>query len=103
MYHDHFRHTLLRIAILVVTAGLAFGAWTLVRKRQIGMQENVSDSLRQSILDMALQCYVIEGAYPRDLSYLEDNYGLIVNHRDYAVIYEVFAENLPPEVRVGKK
>ena len=48
----------------------------------------------------ALQCYAVEGAYPPDLQYLEDNYGLQVNKKDFYVTYEAFASNLPPTVRV---
>ncbi|MBQ9157238.1 MAG: hypothetical protein IJ137_10715 [Eubacterium sp.] len=51
----------------------------------------------------ALQCYVVEGVYPESLSYLEDNYGLQVNTRDYYVRYEAFASNLPPTVKVIAK
>lgn len=48
----------------------------------------------------AMQCAAVEGAYPARLSYLEEHYGLIVNHQDYAVTYEAFASNVPPSVVV---
>ena len=51
----------------------------------------------------ALQCYVVEGVYPPDLAYLEDNYGLQVNTEDYYVTYEAFSSNLPPTIRVMRK
>ena len=50
--------------------------------------------------DAAMQCAAVEGAYPARLSYLEEHYGLIVNHQDYAVTYEAFASNVPPSVVV---
>ena len=53
-----------------------------------------------SVLDAAMQCAAVEGAYPARLSYLEEHYGLIVNHQDYAVTYEAFASNVPPSVVV---
>lgn len=41
------------------------------------------------------------GRLPRKpFSYLEEHYGLVINHRDYIVAYEVFAENQPPVVQV---
>ena len=52
------------------------------------------------------QCYVIEKAYPESLSYLEENYGLAVNKEDYLIVYQLYAENQPPQIRVmyqGKK
>ena len=48
----------------------------------------------------AVECYCVEGAYPESLGYLEENYGLNVNHRDFIVTYEVFASNVAPDVRV---
>ena len=53
-----------------------------------------------AVLDAAMQCAAVEGAYPARLSYLEEHYGLIVNHQDYAVTYEAFASNVPPSVVV---
>ncbi len=47
-----------------------------------------------------MQCYVVEGVYPPDLQYLENNYGLRVNTEDYYVVYDCFASNLPPTIRV---
>ena len=35
-----------------------------------------------------------------DTFYLEENYGLQVNKKDFYVTYEAFASNLPPTVRV---
>ena len=51
----------------------------------------------------ALQCYVVEGVYPPNLQYLEDNYGLEINTDDYYVTYDAFASNLPPSVWVSAK
>ena len=54
-------------------------------------------------MEKALQCYVIEGSYPSDIEYLEENYGLTVNKQEYMIIYTPFAENLPPDIRVIPK
>lgn len=48
-----------------------------------------------------MQCYAIEGSYPSSLSHLEDAYGLTVNHDDYIINYEWFADNIPPSVAVS--
>lgn len=57
-------------------------------------------SIRDTVYARALQCYVIEGAYPESLDYLIENYGLAVNTDDYRIIYIPYAENLPPEIKV---
>ena len=63
-------------------------------------RENAAAAIRRTVENSARQCYVIEGVYPPDLKYLEDNYGLQVNTEDYYVSYEAFASNLPPTVKV---
>lgn len=57
-------------------------------------------ALRNSIINTAKQACSIEGAYPSTLSYLEKNYGLVINHQDYVVTYECFAGNIMPSVVV---
>lgn len=64
------------------------------------MREESAVALRTAIQRTALQCYVVEGAYPSSLSYLEENYGLQINTRDFYVVYDAFASNLPPYVQV---
>lgn len=60
-------------------------------------------AIRETVRRSALQCYVVEGVYPPDLQYLQDNYGLQINTEDYYVVYDAFAANLPPTVRVIAK
>lgn len=48
----------------------------------------------------AVLCYATEGFYPPGLAYIEDRYGVQVDHARYAVRYEVFASNIMPNIRV---
>ena len=45
-------------------------------------------------------CYAAEGAYPPDLDYLKDHYGLQIDEERYVVRYTAFAENLIPDITV---
>ena len=91
------RFIALCIAAAVICSALVFGVLMSGTDKD---KEEQTDSIVQTIYDRALQCYVIEGAYPESLSYLEENYGLQINKEDYYVTYEAFAQNLPPTVRV---
>lgn len=64
------------------------------------VSEEGAAAIRETVRRSALQCYVVEGVYPPDLQYLEDNYGLQINTEDYYVVYDSFASNLPPTIRV---
>ena len=57
-------------------------------------------ALRDSILASAKQCCAIEGSYPSSLEHLEESYGLTINHDDYVITYECFANNIMPSVVV---
>ena len=41
-----------------------------------------NDFPQLAVQQSALQCYTVEGAYPPNLEYLEENYGLRVNTTD---------------------
>lgn len=82
--------------LIIVLAGVFVWADRAARESMAEQTESIKDT----IYERALQCYVIEGAYPESLDYLVDNYGLAVNREDYRILYKPYAENLPPDVRV---
>ena len=56
--------------------------------------------LQDAVLRATVQCYAIEGMYPPDVQYLEDNYGVVYDHDRFIVHYEVFASNILPDITV---
>ena len=62
-----------------------------------------AQALRDAVLESAKQCCAVEGSYPSSLEYLEQHYGLAVNHDDYDVAYDWFAGNVMPSVAVRPK
>ncbi|MBQ9250327.1 MAG: hypothetical protein IJ179_08155 [Oscillospiraceae bacterium] len=76
---------------------------TAVWKPGRDLSEESAAAIQEAVQRTARQCYVVEGVYPPSLSYLEENYGLQVNTKDFYVTYEAFASNLPPTVHVTSK
>ncbi len=64
------------------------------------VQEESLALTRQSLQRAAVQCYALEGAYPRDLAYLEERYGVSVNGDLFFVDYRYIASNLMPDITV---
>lgn len=90
------------IAIILLLASA--GVWKeVVPASGQDLSEEGAAALRAAVERSALQCYVVEGVYPPSLSYLEENYGLQVNSGDYEIVYDIFASNLPPAIRVIKR
>ena len=87
-------------AICVIAALVIVIAVPVSRRARAEEAEDSVQSIRETVMQRALQCYVIEGAYPESFEYLEENYGLTVNTEEYKIVYTPYAENLPPDVRV---
>lgn len=62
-------------------------------------RERLEDVLRRA----AVACYCVEGAYPPDLTYLEERYGIQIDRQRYTVSYVPVAENLMPDITVLEK
>jgi hypothetical protein len=63
-------------------------------------KEDSIRSITETVQEMALQCYVIEGAYPQSLEYLREHYKLAYNEERFIVEYDAFAENMMPYITV---
>ncbi len=100
MYHEAKRHPGRWLAGLCIAALLVWGGMLGWRRVSADLAAQSTQSVREAVLRSAAQCYAVEGAYPSSLSYLEENYGLIVNDDRYIVTYSTFGSNILPEVSV---
>lgn len=87
-------------ALLIVLVVVCVFAYTSITR---GLRDQGAASVRQAILDSAMQCCATEGSYPASIKHLEDSYGLHINHDDYVITYEAFADNVMPSVVVVPK
>ena len=104
MYQDRNRspgRIILLAAVLLVVVLL--GAYRLRQSVPQEMEEDSILAIRNAVRESALQCYVVEGVYPPDIQYLQDNYGLRINTEAYIVAYEAYAENQMPYIKVVKR
>ena len=85
---------------VVVLLAFVFGVFGNAAEDE---SEESMQAIKNAVMEKSLQCYCIEGAYPSELSYLEENYGLVVNKTDYYIVYRSVGENLPPQVTVALK
>jgi hypothetical protein len=81
------------LVILAVFLGNinSFSADTLRRQK-----ENLENALQRSIT----YCYAAEGAYPEDLDYLKEHYGLTWDEDNFFVDYQVRGSNIYPDVTI---
>ena len=67
------------------------------------LERSETEAIKRSIEKAAIQCYALEGHYPPNLRYLEENYGVRIDEAKYHYEYSVFASNIRPYVNVIKK
>lgn len=94
------RRILAAIAIAVLCAVLAAALWGFIAGQQRADAATAKEQVREAVVTSATQCYAIEGAYPNDVVYLEEKYGLQINHERFIVSYETLGSNVTPSVQV---
>lgn len=86
-------------AFALLAAGASAVLNFIDRQSARAEEELVLGAVRQAMIT----CYAVEGAYPADVAYLKENYGLAYNEDEYFVFYDAFASNILPEIRVSRK
>lgn len=76
---------------------------TAVGNVETGHKEENEKRVEDTIKKAVINCYAIEGRYPATLEYVEEYYGLQINRERYDVFYEVFADNIMPDITVLSK
>ena len=87
------------VVFVALLAILMFGMTLAVDTSYRQQYEVTMNSIMRAIAD----CYAIEGYYPPNMDYLYVNYNVSVDNNKYYVLYEVFAPNIRPTVRLIDK
>ena len=74
--------------------------WIALGNLSQGTDEQMLEAVRRAVTRTAVQCYALEGEYPASLDYMEENYGLHIDHARYAVHYPRVGGNLLPQIAV---
>ena len=93
------------LPVLAVAVSLAVLLWFFTAVGQLGSGRAKEGKLQleTALRRAAAACYAAEGIYPPTLDYLTEHYGVQINGELYAVFYEVFADNLIPQITVVEK
>ena len=88
--------------VLTAVAVLVLLLWFFSALGQLGngQAREGKQQLETALRRAAAACYAAEGIYPPTLDYLTEYYGIQIDDSRYTVFYEVFADNLMPEITV---
>ena len=90
------------IPIVLFAAMLTWVIFSLQNtSRSAGQQELAA--VKSTLENGITMCYAIEGAYPPSLEYLGENYGITYDTSKFIVLYDRFADNIRPMVRVSER
>ena len=103
MYTSFAQRRRVRLLLLARAALLLAGCLLLLPRVQGDLSRQSAASAEAAVRRAVVQCYAVEGAYPTDLQYLEERYGLQINHRRYIVDYNILAPNVAPQITVLEK
>lgn len=59
--------------------------------------------LENTVTRSITACYALEGAYPPDIAYLTEHYGLVYDEEQYFIDYQYIGANLRPDVTIIKR
>ncbi len=84
---------------LVISAVFIAGIYYL---GNIGNEQGIMLT-REAVTRTVVECYAIEGIYPPNVEYMEENYNFTYDKTKYYIHYDVFASNIMPTIEVYEK
>ena len=92
---------LLKSIIIIAVPILAAILLAIASEKIGGRQENESlKQLETTVRKAVMTCYATEGVYPPNIEYIEKRYGIQIDHDRYGVFYEIFGDNIMPQITV---
>lgn len=88
----------LLLPVVVLAVLLVFG--TALENLTAGSQTETMHQLEAALRQGCVACYAAEGIYPPSLEYLQQHYGIQIDESRYVIYYDIFAENLMPDITV---
>jgi hypothetical protein len=83
------------IVFVCITVGIVRG--------ESAYNENTLKMVEENIKKAAMTCYSVEGFYPSSITYLEENYSLVIDTDKVNVFYQTVGSNLFPDIVVTYK
>ena len=81
-------------------SALAAAALLFTRVISARTDAEVLSLAEEGVRRAAVECYALEGFYPRTLDYLVENYGVTADDSRYVISYQYVASNLMPDITV---
>lgn len=74
-----------------------------IQNSESTLREEEQQQIVAAVRKAAVQCYALEGKYPKDIEYLKEHYQLTIETSSYKVYYTNNGDNLMPNIDVIRK
>ncbi len=92
------------VTLLIISAVILLTVFIALVTIITGFSESASEkeleTVKNNLVRTAISCYALEGAFPKDIDYLAENYGFSLNRDKYVYCYEYQGANLIPNIKV---
>lgn len=88
---------LIIIGIFIIITGYGF---SISNQSTISQETN---RLKEIIEKAAVDCYALQGMYPKTFEELQEEYVLHINQIDYQIYYDYNGANIMPDIHVIRK
>ena len=88
------------IVSALVFAAIAVMLYIGIQEMFASSQDESFNSTRDAIANAISNCYAMEGRYPPDMEYLQENYGVVIDPDIYVVNYQSGFGFVRPEVEL---
>lgn len=95
-----FKNIILPVILCLLVLGVFIAG--IAKFSEMSAEQNRELTL-SAVQKAAVQCYADEGRYPSDVAYLEEKYGLTIDHDSFMVVYDCPAANVNPNIRVYRR
>lgn len=92
--------TIQLVVMLLASVMLILIVFTSLSQYETRYNTIETERIKETVERYAIQCYATEGAYPPDIEYLTEHYGLVIDLDKYIYEYEPVAENIKPSVQI---
>ncbi len=87
---------------LLLTFIVAFIFGSMIKYSE-NTESGQAEKAKEAVRNAAIQCYALEGSYPKSIEYLADKYGVILDRDKYIYYYECQISNIMPDIIVMPK
>ena len=97
-------HTFLKTSASVITSIVLILLLAFMADRVKSSNEAEQTAiLKNAVIRSITECYALDGAYPPNIDYLVEHYGLTYDSSQYFIDYQYIGSNLRPDVTIIKR